>query len=158
MTMGCALQAARASGFTLLELMVVMLIALAMLGLAVPRFAAVLPGVELKAAARDTASALRYARTRSIASRTSVAVVFDLESGTYRLEGATVDGRERTLGNGVELRLVTGRSEVREASVGAIRFFPDGSSTGGRVSLWSGERSFDVDVQWLTGRVTILEY
>ena len=38
---------------------------------------------------------------------------------------------------------------------GAIRFYPDGSSTGGRITVSSGERKFLVDVDWLTGRVSI---
>ena len=44
-----------------------------------------------------------------------------------------------------------------EQDTGAIRFFPDGSSTGGRVTLMVGERSYAVDVDWLTGRVRVLE-
>ena len=40
---------------------------------------------------------------------------------------------------------------------GAIRFFPDGGSNGGRLTLAAGERKFNVDVDWLTGRVAILE-
>jgi general secretion pathway protein H len=40
---------------------------------------------------------------------------------------------------------------------GAIRFFPDGGSNGGRVTVASGERKYEVDVDWLTGRVAILE-
>ena len=41
--------------------------------------------------------------------------------------------------------------------VGAIRFFPDGGSNGGRITLAAGERKYDVDVDWLTGRVAIQE-
>lgn len=147
----------RARGFTLLELLVVMVILAAVVGLVVPRFGAALPGVELKGAARDVASALRYARGRAIATRSDIAVVFDVDAATYRIEGAGADERERSLGRNVSARLVTGRSELRGESVGAISFFPDGSSTGGRVTLRSGERVFEVDVQWLTGRVSILD-
>ena len=54
-------------------------------------------------------------------------------------------------------RLYTAQSEIVDDKHGAIRFYPDGSSTGGRVTLASGERKFLVDVDWLTGRVTIKE-
>ena len=137
--------------------MVVMVILAAVVGLVVPRFGAALPGVELKGSARDVASALRYARGRAIATRTDVAVVFDIDQGMYRIEGAGADARARSLGRNVSLSLVTGRTELRGESVGAITFFPDGSSTGGRVTLRSGERWFEVDVQWLTGRVGIVD-
>ena len=40
---------------------------------------------------------------------------------------------------------------------GSIRFFPDGGSNGGRITVASGERKYEVDVDWLTGRVAILD-
>ena len=36
-----------------------------------------------------------------------------------------------------------------------MRFFADGGSNGGRVTLAAGERKFDIDIDWLTGRVAI---
>ena len=44
---------------------------------------------------------------------------------------------------------------ISDDKVGAIRFYPDGSSTGGRITVASGERKYLVDVDWLTGRVSI---
>jgi general secretion pathway protein H len=41
--------------------------------------------------------------------------------------------------------------------LGSIRFFPDGSSTGGSISLASGRETHTVVVDWLTGRVRISE-
>jgi general secretion pathway protein H len=41
--------------------------------------------------------------------------------------------------------------------VGAIRFYPDGGSNGGRVTLAAGERKFEIDVDWLTGRIAVLD-
>jgi len=57
----------------------------------------------------------------------------------------------------LELKLFTAQSDLINDNVGAIRFFPDGGSNGGRITLASGERKFNVDVDWLTGRVAILE-
>jgi general secretion pathway protein H len=55
------------------------------------------------------------------------------------------------------MKLFTAQSDIVDEHVGAIRFYPDGGSTGGRVTLSAGERKFDVDVDWLTGRVAILD-
>ena len=52
------------------------------------------------------------------------------------------------------LRCICGLLEKKR---GGIRFFPDGGSNGGRVSLAVGERRFNVDVDWLTGRVSIVD-
>ena len=40
----------------------------------------------------------------------------------------------------LDLKLYTAQSEIVDDKRGAIRFYPDGSSTGGRVTLASGER------------------
>ena len=57
----------------------------------------------------------------------------------------------------IEVKLFTAQSDLVNDKVGAIRFFPDGGSNGGRVTLAVGERKYDVDVDWLTGRVAILD-
>jgi hypothetical protein len=45
--------------------------------------------------------------------------------------------------------------DTLEPGRGIIRFFADGSSTGGVVRLVRGERRADVAIDWLTGRVAI---
>lgn len=39
----------------------------------------------------------------------------------------------------------------------AIRFNPDGSSTGGRIELAQGSRYMSVGVDWLTSRISIVQ-
>jgi hypothetical protein len=39
--------------------------------------------------------------------------------------------------------------------IGQIRFFPDGSSTGGRIGLSRNDRRAAVAVDWLTGLVSV---
>ena len=65
--------------------------------------------------------------------------------------------RTHALPKQIELKLFTAQSDLVSDKVGAIRFFPDGGSNGGRVTLAAGERKFNVDVDWLTGRVAILD-
>jgi general secretion pathway protein H len=60
-----------------------------------------------------------------------------------------------TLDPTLEIQLVTARSELVDESRGRIRFFPDGSSTGGRIDLeFLGERTA-VNVGWRNGMVTV---
>jgi general secretion pathway protein H len=42
-----------------------------------------------------------------------------------------------------------------DAGKGAVRFFPDGAATGGRVRLAANGGGWDVDVAWLTGEVRV---
>jgi general secretion pathway protein H len=141
-------------GFTLLELLLVLVIAAAGYALVVRLTSGGVSGAELKSAARAVAAGLRDARGTAIATQETAALTLDLEGRTFEVSGG---GRVRALPPRLELKLYTAQSEIIDEKHGAIRFYPDGSSTGGRVTVASGERRFLVDVDWLTGRVTIKE-
>jgi prepilin-type N-terminal cleavage/methylation domain-containing protein len=66
-----------ARGFTLFELLVVMLIISLIAALVMPQTAASLPGVRLKSAARAVAASLRYARSRAVYESTPYVAIFD---------------------------------------------------------------------------------
>ena len=81
-------------------------------------------------------------------------VTIDLEGRRFMV-GA--DKRAYSLPKDVELKLFTAQKDLVNDKVGAIRFYPDGGSNGGRLTIAAGERKFEVDIDWLTGRVAILE-
>lgn len=55
----------------------------------------------------------------------------------------------------LDISLLTAKSELMGGSTGGIRFFPDGSSTGGRIELeLLGDRAA-VNIRWSTGAVTL---
>lgn len=144
--------ATRHSGFTLLELMVVLVIAgiayALILGTPFGRASA----GDLKSAARTLASGLRTAQTTAMVTRRDSLLTLDMESREF-VVGA--DPRVHSISDKIDLKLYTAQSEVSSERRGSIRFYPDGSSTGGRITLSSGERKYLVDVDWLTGRVSI---
>ena len=109
---------------------------------------------DLKAAARTLASGLRQAQTTAMATRKDAVLTIDVESREYV---TTLDTTPRKLPENLDLKLYAAQSEVSSERRGSIRFYPDGSSTGGRITVASGERKYLVDVDWLTGRVSINE-
>ena len=142
----------RSRGFTILELLVVLVIgAIAYsLVLGVPFRG---PSVaDLKAASRTLAAGLRQAQSVALASRSDAVLTLDVEEREFQVTGT--EG-SRSLPKDLELRLYTAQSEVATERKGSIRFYPDGSSTGGRITVASGERKYLVDVDWITGRVSI---
>lgn len=139
-------------GFTLLEL----LVALAVIGLvmvAVPMMiAGGRPGPETRSAAIEIASALRQTRGEAIARFRPVTFQVDVDERLYRVGS---NGATKTLPEEMSLSLYTARSELASDSQGGIRFFPDGSATGGRVTVTNGDHKYTVAVDWLTGVVTM---
>ena len=144
----------RVRGVTLLELLIVLSIMAILAAIVVPIFGGGVSTGELKGATRELAAGLRVARSEALATRKETRVMLDLEGRTFQVER---DARTHTLPRQVELKLFTAQSDLVNEKIGAIRFFPDGGSNGGRVTLTAGERKFNVDVDWLTGRVAILD-
>jgi general secretion pathway protein H len=142
----------RPRGFTILELLVVLVIgAIAYsLVLGVPFRGASF--ADLKAAARTLASGLRQAQSTAMATRRDALLTIDLEAREFQVTGSDAT---RNLPKDLEISLYTAQQEVSSEKRGAIRFYPDGSSTGGRITLAVKERKYLVDVDWLTGRVSI---
>ncbi len=142
------------AGFTLIELLVVLLIMGVLIALAPAAFQRVLPGLEMKASAREVAGLLREARGQAIRDNRETAVLIDTAAKVYRLgQGAT----EHELSARLNISLVTAASERLDETRGQIRFFPDGTSTGGRVTLSRDDLKVDITVDWLTGLVAISE-
>jgi general secretion pathway protein H len=144
----------KAAGFTLLEIMLVLVIGAAIyaLILGIPMRGA--SSADLKAAARTLASGLRQAQSTAMATRRDATLTLDLDARQF-VVGA--EKRPQKLPDGIDLKLYTAQSEVTSERQGAIRFYPDGSSTGGRITVSAGERKYLVDVDWLTGRVSIAD-
>ncbi|MEO8303868.1 MAG: GspH/FimT family pseudopilin [Betaproteobacteria bacterium] len=141
------------SGVTLLELLIVLSIMAIVAALVLPMFGG--EGVstsELKGAARQVAAGLRVARSEALATRQDTRVLLDLEQRTFRIDR---DAHVHALPQKIDVKLFTAQSDLVSDKVGAIRFFADGGSNGGRVTLAAGSRKFDIDIDWLTGRVAI---
>ena len=141
------------AGFTLVELLVVMVIALLAAALVASHLPLALSGVRLDGASREVAGALRAARGLSVFSNRPVAFIFDPDAGAYRY------GDQRgTIGAAEDVRFsIHGTGPPRAASerTSVIRFFPDGTSTGGRVALSQGTRTRTVRVEPLSGQVSL---
>ncbi len=139
-------------GYTLFEL----LVALAIVGLVLASVPVVAgmgrQGPAVRAAAYEVASGLRSARSLAILQYQPVVFELDVEGHSYRIGAAE---RQSDLPGGLEISLYTARSELVEESVGRVRFFADGSATGGHVTLTSGHLSYRVTIDWLTGAVAV---
>jgi general secretion pathway protein H len=140
------------SGFTLTELLVVFAVVGLVLAVVPVTFSHALDTMSLRKAMHDLTTGLRL--TRAAATSTQSEAVFALAVDTRVVE---VAGRKKTLTvpEGTEIVLVTARTEQISEQSGAIRFFPDGSSTGGRITVANDQFRSVIDINWLTGEVKV---
>jgi len=131
-----------ATGYTVIELAVVLAILGLALTMAVPLFARHLTGAALDAANSQVRAALRGARSTAIAE--DRAVVFQGDSGG----GYWLDRQHFTL------PAVSGSApaQIAVGNAGRITFYPSGGSSGGRILVTNraGDRVIAVDA--LSGR------
>jgi general secretion pathway protein H len=140
------------SGFTLIEMIVVLAVLGFTLALIVGRGPMHSRALTTRAAASELAGALREARARAISQNQSVAFTLDIKHKDFRVGDAPM----RMLPPELALSLLTTTGEVRNEAEGDIRFDPDGSSTGGRIVLVDNNKKIQVGVDWLTGRVSVV--
>jgi general secretion pathway protein H len=123
------------SGFTLIEIIVVIVIMALVAGLVLVRQPWHSAGLNTDATLRAIMNAMRLARSRAIAQDRDVAVI--TAPGGFSVDGGPP--------------WVVPPDEALTAS--RVVFTPDGGSTGGTIVLIAGARRIAVEVNWLTGRV-----
>jgi general secretion pathway protein H len=141
----------RSSGFSLLEmLMVIALIAIVML-VTMTAVTGGFAGMQLRSEAKRIAAQLRFTRAQAIATGERQSFTLDPQARTWSAP------KDRSGEIPEKLTIVfTGAREVQpRRGEGAIMFFPDGASTGGRVQLSVKGAAWNVDVAWLTGEVRV---
>ena len=144
----------RRRGFTLLELLMVLLIVSLLVGLVPPLFSGAVPGAQLKAAVRDLAVALRLARNQSITRNAETQVHLNLESPAYSIDSQT----PHALPAGIDMEVASATGQrLTQRKQYVVHFFSDGSSSGTLITLTSGKHGYRLHVGWLTGRITIEE-
>lgn len=137
------------TGFTLIEVLVVMVMLAVLASVLAFNMSGSLKGSQIRAASRDLVAALRYTRSQAMVKHKQQTIQFDMQAKTYRAPGKKLV----SLPEEMDMQLYTAESEIASENSGAIRFFPDGASTGGRVTLSVGERLWRINVVWLTGEV-----
>ena len=144
----------KARGFTLIELLVVLTVIALLATLATPMIQRAVPGVELRTAAEGLRTELRLAHSAAIRDNRETWLLIDVDAGAYQRDSAA---SVRAVPPAIRLTLLTARREQIDETRGRIRFFPDGTSTGGMVQLRREARAYEVAIDWFDGRVSIDE-
>lgn len=147
------------SGFSLLEMLLVMVLVAATSLLAVAAMSGGRQGMQLRTGAKDMAAQFRFARAVAISSGEPQNVVIDPQArrwhGAKGRSGELPDGGEIVFTGARGEQFAEGANGENANGKGVVRFFPDGAATGGRVRMLANGGGWDVDVGWLTGEVRV---
>lgn len=170
-------------GFTLLELIVVLLIIGLMTALVTPRLIGSWTKMNLKSSAQKISSSLRYARSLAVSEQITYHAVFDLEKNGLFIKAekplnnqdnyltdendSTETDNSKTekprsesyfLPDGVNIeKVMIGEDEIDSGEFD-IAFYPAGKSSGGSIILIDEkERRLQISVDFITGIISLTE-
>jgi len=138
-------------GFTLVELLVALTIVGLLLAVVPMAYGKLKENTEYRTAVRNLVTELRAARNLAMQTGSDQALVVDLDARRFQVN----QRREFEFPDSLRIAGEFAEIETEADRIGAIRFYPDGSSTGGSISLLrpNGD-GVRVRVDWLLGRVT----
>jgi general secretion pathway protein H len=140
-----------ARGTSLLEMLLVIALIAAASVLAMAAFGGGREGIQLRSTAKAVAAQLRYTRTQAIASGKPQRFTVD----PARHSWTAPNGRSGEIPPNLRVSFFGAREVQPRRGEGAIVFFADGASTGGRVQIGARRAAWNIDVAWLTGEVKL---
>ncbi|MEZ2224261.1 GspH/FimT family pseudopilin [Rhizobium sp. RCC_161_2] len=142
------------AGFSLVEMLVVLAIISVTAAIAFSSFPARRMAASPESVIRDAGHLAQMLRMEAINRRRDLTLQVDVQAKTI----ADADGRRRiSIPASATVEVVTGRELTRSQSQASIVFFPDGTSSGGTISLSSdGSPKMTLRIPWLTGIPTIM--
>jgi general secretion pathway protein H len=174
-------------GFTLLELIVVLIIIGLMSVLIVPKLVGPMANLDLKTASQKISASLRYARSQAASEKTTYVAMFDFEKNRLviinlpskkadfninnreavnkiptELPNSEKDGpggsKTYDLPGNVKLAKGTSRDGEFNSGFFQIFFFPSGGSSGGEITVANERgRQYRITVDFITGTVQLAE-
>jgi general secretion pathway protein H len=140
-------EGASVSGFTLLEMLVVLTILALVVVVVMPFLAQPSDNLRLQATAREIIGALRLTRASAIVR--NIDMVLSIDADKRIVESPAI--RTISFAPDISAHLTIAKPESPTPSRGGFRFFPDGSSTGGDLTLSLRGKDAKICVNWMTG-------
>jgi type II secretion system protein H len=158
----------RKKGFSLIELMVVLILISLTIALVTPSLSRFSKTVELKGAAKKVSTILRYCRSEAVNKGQVYQALFDSNSREVRVQSMAwkeekdekkegkISEKVYPLPQGIRMKEVESPSSQSPSDSPLIEFYPNGGSNGGTILLDSQDRiGYKIKVDFLTGMVKV---
>lgn len=155
------------AGFTLIELIIVLVIigiASGLVGIMIGRGSG---GHEIKTVTKEISSVLRYARNHAVSEKRTYCFVIDKEEGVVKLFADEDENENKEDNNEKEVLPVISRPLPENLMVSIVdddsdvqnmEFFPHGNSTGGTIRLEKENGViYFIEVNRITGRIDVIK-
>ena len=140
-------------GFTLLEMVCVIALIAMLAAVLMPALTRHTSRAQLQAYALEAATLLKMDRDIAIRRHGDVATLVDAPARAIR-SGATAQALR--IPDDVRFDALLPQTCRQRAALSTISFFADGMSCGGAIALTRLDQTFEIRVNWLTGRIEIV--
>jgi general secretion pathway protein H len=143
----------REAGFTLLELVLVLVIMSLVMAVAYPSMSRGRTAFHLRAVGRDMISSFRMAREKAVTEQRVMQVSIDVQNQQVTVsDDVGDDAKSFRLPDDVKITALNGRGEEVAEGPWALRFLPNGSSEDGQVLLKADNGAqFRITIDPVTG-------
>jgi len=157
---GEAMQRKSVSGFTLVEMMIVIALIGIIAAIASPNFFAYRENTNLKEAARDISSEILYWKQRAVSDSSSYRINFNASSSSYTIQqvtgGVFTDLTTKNISPGNASIAIYGTPSFWPGGVTYVTLHPRGTSTNGSIKLIHNKRLSEATITVNTmGRVKV---
>jgi general secretion pathway protein H len=140
------------TGMSLIELLVVLSIISGVLYVVTPNFYNGFDSLRMKQLVRNIVSDLRLTQSSALKTGKQQTWTLDVKKHQY---WSSLSGEKTNYPINVNIELTTASQEQLTDDIAAIRFFPSGGATGGKLELRQDAMSYTLSVDWLTGIVSV---
>jgi general secretion pathway protein H len=138
-------------GFTLLEVIIVILLMTLILGMTTVFFAGFLPSARFSAAGREMSAVIRHARSLARMNMEKKTVIIDLDSRVYGIEGLITKSFPPEL----KITVLDPVSGEMNRGIYPIVFHPTGGMEGGTIILSGSKKIMRIETDPISGTVVI---
>ncbi len=141
----------RNTGFTLIELIIVMFIATLIFGLSSVLFTNMLPSAKLDSTAKKISATIRHARSLAKISGEIKTITFDMDSKIFGIEDANYED----IPSDINIKIIDPIAGDLTSGKYSLTVNTTGGIEGGMIALWNKKKTIHIKIDPIVGAVVV---